>query len=138
MEYYKTDPVLLASIFQNLIDNAYKYSSLEHKYLYIDIYKRKRNIVFQFIDQGIGIPAKEISNIFRKFYRIQNQYNQHGSVGLGLAFCKELVNFMNGTISVKSKVGSGSEFTIELPIDKPVLVSEVESTSQINKFHTIN
>ena len=138
LEYYKTDPVLLASIFQNLIDNAYKYSSLEHKYLYIDIYKRKRNIVFQFIDQGIGIPAKEISNIFRKFYRIQNQYNQHGSVGLGLAFCKELVNFMNGTISVKSKVGSGSEFTIELPIDKPVQVSEVESASQINKFHTIN
>lgn len=138
ISHYTTDPVLLASIFQNLIDNAYKYSSAEHKVLYIDIFKRKRSLIFQFIDQGIGIPAKEMTNIFRKFYRIQNQYNQQGSVGLGLAFCKELVNFMNGTISVKSKVGSGSEFTIELPIDKPVQMSEVESTSQTNKFLTIN
>ena len=38
-----------------------------------------------------------------------------GSVGLGLAFCKELVNFMDGEISVKSKVGSGTEFKIVLP-----------------------
>ncbi|HEY0895741.1 MAG TPA: ATP-binding protein, partial [Sphingobacteriaceae bacterium] len=38
-----------------------------------------------------------------------------GSVGLGLAFCKEVVNFMNGTISVKSKKGEGSEFKIILP-----------------------
>ncbi|MFD2148091.1 sensor histidine kinase [Mucilaginibacter antarcticus] len=70
-----------------------------------------------FTDKGIGIPKNELSNIFRKFYRLENQYNQNGSVGLGLAFCKELVNFMEGDIAVKSKVDEGSEFTVTLPYE---------------------
>jgi len=112
-----TDPVLLGSIFQNLIENAYKYSHPKKKELKIDISHDKRSIIFSFIDKGIGIPKSELSNIFNKFYRIENQYNQNGSVGLGLAFCKELVNFMNGEITVKSKVDEGSEFIVTLPYD---------------------
>jgi two-component system, OmpR family, phosphate regulon sensor histidine kinase PhoR len=118
VQQFKSDPVLLGSIFQNLIDNAYKYSLPEKKKLDIVIEKVKKNIVFRFSDQGIGIPKEELANIFKKFYRIQSEYNQQGSAGLGLAFCKELVNFMNGTIIVKSKVGKGSEFKIELPYEK--------------------
>lgn len=117
VETFKTDPVLMSSIFQNLIDNAYKYSSANRKELHIDIALERDKIVFRFADQGIGIPKGEMENIFRKFYRIQSQYNQQGSVGLGLAFCKELVNFMKGDIFVKSKVGIGSEFTIILPYE---------------------
>ena len=116
-EYFKSDPVLLGSIFQNLIDNAYKYSRPDNKVLKISIAKVKKLLVFKFADHGIGIPAKDINNIFKKFFRVQNEYNQQGSVGLGLAFCKELVKFMNGTISVESVVGKGSEFTIELPYE---------------------
>ncbi|WP_207426583.1 sensor histidine kinase KdpD [Pedobacter sp. SYSU D00535] len=115
VERFNSDPVLLTSIFQNLIDNAYKYSMPKRKILDISISLERGNIIFRFADQGIGIPKEEMNNIFQKFYRIQSQYNQQGSVGLGLAFCKELVNFMNGQISVKSKVGVGSEFTIILP-----------------------
>lgn len=115
--YFRSDPVLLGSIFQNLIDNAYKYSNPGKKILGISIWKIKKNLVIKFADQGIGIPAKDIDNIFKKFFRVQNQYNQQGSVGLGLAFCKELLNFMNGTISVKSVEGKGSEFKIELPYE---------------------
>jgi two-component system phosphate regulon sensor histidine kinase PhoR len=117
VEYFKSDPVLLGSIFQNLIDNAYKYSRPENKILKISIVKVKKQLVFKFSDQGIGIPAKDINNIFEKFFRVQNEYNQQGSVGLGLAFCKELVKFMSGSIAVASVVGKGSEFTIELPYD---------------------
>jgi two-component system phosphate regulon sensor histidine kinase PhoR len=112
---FESDPVLLGSIFQNMIENAYKYSPPDRKELYIDIDCQKKDIVFLFTDKGIGIPKSEIDNVFKKFYRIQSQYNQNGSVGLGLAFCKELVNFMNGEISVKSKVNQGSEFKIVLP-----------------------
>ena len=115
VKIFKTDPVLLASIFQNLMENAYKYSPPNIKQLHIDIALDRTKIIFKFIDKGIGIPAAEIENIFQKFYRIQSEYNQQGSVGLGLAFCKELVNFMNGDISVKSKLNIGSEFTITLP-----------------------
>ena len=110
-----TDPVLLGSLFDNLAENAYKYSPVDQKKLHITARLIKDKIVIRFKDAGIGIPSSEINNIFRKFYRIQNRYNQNGSVGLGLAFCKELVNFMNGEISVKSVVDKGTEFKIVLP-----------------------
>ena len=112
---FVTDPVLLGSLFDNLAENAYKYSPPDRKKLHISARLIKGKVVFRFADQGIGIPASEINNIFKKFFRIQNQYNQNGSVGLGLAFCKELVNFMNGEITVKSKVDKGTEFKIVLP-----------------------
>ncbi len=112
-----TDPVLLGSIFQNLIENAYKYSHPQKKELHITITGTKKSIVFSFADKGIGIPKSELNNIFNKFYRIENQYNQNGSVGLGLAFCKELVNFMDGEITVSSKIDQGSEFIVTLPND---------------------
>ncbi|HEX8376553.1 MAG TPA: HAMP domain-containing sensor histidine kinase [Pedobacter sp.] len=115
VENFKSDPVLLASIFQNLMENAYKYSPPNIKKLHIDVSLDRTKIIFKFIDKGIGIPESEVDHIFQKFYRIQSEYNQQGSVGLGLAFCKELVNFMNGDISVKSKLDIGSEFTITLP-----------------------
>jgi two-component system, OmpR family, phosphate regulon sensor histidine kinase PhoR len=112
---FYTDPVLLGSIFQNLIENAYKYSNPKRRELYINIRIERRNIVFSFRDKGIGIAKGEITHIFKKFYRIENQYNQNGSVGLGLAFCKELANFMNGEISVNSKINEGSEFIVTIP-----------------------
>ncbi len=112
-----TDPILLGSIYQNMMENAYKYSPPERKELVIKIEKHKKEVTFKFKDQGIGIDPAELDNIFKKFYRIQNQYNQHGSVGLGLAFCKELVNFMHGDISVKSSIGKGSEFVVTLPYE---------------------
>jgi two-component system phosphate regulon sensor histidine kinase PhoR len=117
VKLFKTDPVLLASIFQNLMENAYKYSPPSIKKLHIDIFLDRGKIIFRFIDKGIGVPEDELDHIFQKFYRIQSVYNQQGSVGLGLAFCKELVNFMNGDISVKSKLDIGSEFTITLPYE---------------------
>lgn len=117
VKFFYTDPVLLGSIFQNLIENAYKYSHPDNKELSIDITQEKRNIIFSFKDKGIGIPKNELNNIFKKFYRLENQYNQNGSVGLGLAFCKELANFMNGEITVHSRVEQGSEFRVTLPYE---------------------
>jgi two-component system phosphate regulon sensor histidine kinase PhoR len=114
---FYTDPVLLGSIFQNLAENAYKYAHPNKKELHISVFLEKRDIVFLFADKGIGIPKGELDNIFKKFYRLENKYNQTGSVGLGLAFCKELVNFMNGDITVNSKVNEGSEFKVTLPYE---------------------
>lgn len=114
---FYTDPVLLGSIFQNLMENAYKYSNPKQRALNINITAGKKDIVFSFADRGIGIAKNEISNIFKKFYRVENQYNQNGSVGLGLAFCKELANFMNGDITVTSKINEGSEFIVTLPYE---------------------
>lgn len=115
--YYDGDRVLMFSLFQNMIDNAYKYSPPNKKHLHIKIRRLKDQLSIHFIDKGIGIPKDEIENVFNKFYRIENQFNQQGSVGIGLAFCKEVVKFMNGEISVKSELGEGSEFKITLPIE---------------------
>ena len=114
---FLADPVLLGSLFQNLIENAYKYSHPQHKELAIAVMHEKRDIVFTFSDKGIGIPKAEIKNIFKKFYRIENKYNQQGSVGLGLAFCKELARFMNGDITVESEINQGSAFRVTLPYE---------------------
>lgn len=113
----RTDPVLLGSIFQNLIDNAYKYAKPDSKVLKISVSEKKKNLVFKFADKGIGIAKKELPHIFKKFYRVQNQYNQQGSVGLGLAFCKELVTFLGGSIEVDSDEGKGTVFTIIFPVE---------------------
>jgi two-component system phosphate regulon sensor histidine kinase PhoR len=99
------------------MENAYKYSHPGKKELFINIKPEKRNIVFSFTDKGIGMARYEQSDVFKKFYRIENKYNQNGSVGLGLAFCKELVNFMDGEISVASKVNEGSTFVVTLPLE---------------------
>lgn len=112
-----TDPVLLGSIFQNLIDNAYKYSKPDKKVLDIRVAQGKKQVAISFMDKGIGIAKKELPHIFKKFYRVQNQYNQQGSVGLGLAFCKELVNFMGGNITVDSELGQGTTISIVFPQD---------------------
>ncbi|MFM6954494.1 MAG: sensor histidine kinase [Sphingobacteriaceae bacterium] len=111
----QSDPILLSSIFNNLMDNAYKYSPPDRQELAIEIKQQGDQLVFTFKDKGIGMTKADATHIFKKFYRIENQYNQQGSVGLGLAFCKELVNFMKGDITVKSQPGKGSTFIVSIP-----------------------
>jgi two-component system phosphate regulon sensor histidine kinase PhoR len=111
----QSDPILLSSIFNNLMDNAYKYSPPDRQELAIEIKKQGAHVLFLFKDKGIGMSKADAKHIFKKFYRIENQYNQQGSVGLGLAFCKELVNFMKGDITVKSQPGKGSTFIVSIP-----------------------
>ncbi|PRD47875.1 sensor histidine kinase [Sphingobacterium haloxyli] len=110
------DTTLLLSVFQNLIDNAYKYSEPQRKFLHIDVQQNKKNFVIKFKDKGIGINKKEFNSIFKKFYRVKNQFNQQGSIGLGLAFCKEIVDFMGGEIKVDSVPSEGTTFTLLLPL----------------------
>ena len=110
------DTTLLLSVFQNLIDNAYKYSEPDRKFLHIEVQQNKKNFVIKFKDRGIGINKKEFNSIFKKFYRVKNQFNQQGSIGLGLAFCKEIVDFMGGEIKVDSVPEKGTTFTLLLPL----------------------
>lgn len=110
------DTTLLLSVFQNLIDNAYKYSEPRRKFLHIDVEQNKKSFVIKFKDKGIGINKKEFNSIFKKFYRVKNQFNQQGSIGLGLAFCKEIIHFMGGEIKVESMPGQGTTFILFLPL----------------------
>jgi signal transduction histidine kinase len=67
-------------------------------------------------DEGLGIPGAERERIFEKFYRLDPQQTQGvGGSGLGLYICRELVERMDGRLTVDSEVGKGSRFVVELP-----------------------
>ena len=100
----------------NLLDNAIKFSSGK---IVVDIIveKDENNLFLKISDNGIGIHKKDLNKIFEKFYRGRNA-SRHTSTGtgLGLTLVRQIVEAHSGEISVDSKVGSGSTFTIILPL----------------------
>lgn len=111
----KSDEKIIRSIIKNLINNAVKYSK-ERENIEVEISNYKNNkIAIKVIDNGIGIPKKDINKIFDTFYRAKNVGAEGGS-GLGLSIVKNYLDAINGDISVKSVENKGTEFTIYLPI----------------------
>lgn len=96
----------------NLIENAIKYSN-ENGIVKIDLTLEEQYFVFKVKDNGIGIPKNDIPRIFERFYRVDKSRSTRGT-GLGLAIVKHIVKLFNGEISVKSKVGIGSTFTVKI------------------------
>jgi signal transduction histidine kinase len=110
------DPGRFTEIMTNLIDNAIKYSVkgeivVSHKT--VDAQKTRISVR----DTGLGMTAKERERLFSRFYRIQNRQTEGiPGTGLGLWIVKQYVEHMNGTITVDSLEGTGSEFIVEFPI----------------------
>lgn len=77
-----------------------------------------RSQLFEIIveDTGIGIPAKKVSNIFNRYYQVEESAGQYEGTGIGLSLVKELVELHKGTISVESKEGKGTKFRLRLPM----------------------
>ncbi len=111
----KLDPDLMRQVFSNLIENAIKYSP-ENSRILVTTEESEGRVVIQVADQGQGIPEDELPNIFMKFYRSKSAKSSStkGS-GLGLYLAKYFVELHSGTISVDSRLGAGSTFTVELP-----------------------
>lgn len=106
----------LKIVFDNLADNAVKYSASVIK-IDVNLICNANKFIIEFTDSGIGIPAKEQKKIFSKFYRIYDDDipNVKGT-GLGLYRVKEIVKSHGGKISVSSDgTGKGATFRIELP-----------------------
>lgn len=114
--FLNTDGVQLERILQNLLENAQKYSSPDTE-ISLKSYQEGSNYFIEIKDLGKGIPLKEQSRIFDKFYRI-SEGNSHDTkgLGLGLYLSRKLTENLGGKLSVKSKPGEGSKFIIELPI----------------------
>ena len=114
----KMDVDLIRQVFSNLIENAIKYSPDGSRIL-VTSDESEGKVVIQVADQGQGIPEDELPHVFDKFYRSKNAKSSSikGS-GLGLYLAKYFVELHNGTISVESKPGAGSTFTVELPTDQ--------------------
>ena len=100
----------------NLIENSIKYSN-ENGNVKIIITSENEYFVFKVIDDGIGIPENDIPRIFERFYRVDKSRSTRGT-GLGLAIVKHIVKLFNGDITVQSKLGIGSTFTVKIKINK--------------------
>ena len=124
------DPQRLQQIMVNLSNNAVKFTdkgSIRVKLSRLD----EQNWQIQTVDTGEGIPEEAKDYIFESFRQVKAAATrQHGGVGLGLSIVKQLVELMKGKITVDSKVGGGSIFTITLPLIMPL---EIESITETEK-----
>lgn len=106
----------LRSLFGNILGNAFRYTPLGGE---IDINGKRENsnLVISIKDSGIGISATDLPHVFDRFWRADKARHHHdGGNGLGLAIAKGIAEKYGGTISVESKIGDGSRFTVRLPV----------------------
>lgn len=100
----------------NLIDNAIKYSEPRQK-VEISATLENNEVVISVADHGCGISEQEFSRLFERFYRVDKARSRDlGGTGLGLSIVKHIANAHKGNVTVESKPGIGSVFSIKLPI----------------------
>ena len=105
----------LEQIFINLLDNAVKFNRPGGE-VQIEMRSRNGKVYVLIGDTGIGIPSEDLPRVFERFYRVDKARSRAmGGTGLGLSIVKHAVEQMGGSIKVDSRLGEGSEFTIELP-----------------------
>ena len=103
----------LRQVFANLLDNAIKYAP-EGASVTIGVRDEPSRVVVSFRDTGVGIPPEEQEKVWTRLYRGDKSRSQRG-LGLGLSLVKAVVEAHQGRVALTSKVGQGSEFTVELP-----------------------
>ncbi|NEU74784.1 HAMP domain-containing protein [Hassallia byssoidea VB512170] len=111
----KADYNRLKQVLLNLIDNAVKYSQPDTTVI-VKLYQQEESAIIQVRDKGYGIPLQHQSRIFERFYRVDEaRTSSTGGCGLGLSIVKTLVEGMDGSVTVRSRLSEGSVFTITLP-----------------------
>ena len=114
----KGDRLSLRELFLNLLDNAIRYTP-QGGDIVTTVSKKGNNACIAVKDSGIGIPEDHLNHIFERFYRVDKSRSRNeGGSGLGLAISQRIAEFHNGTISVDSKIGEGSTFTVYLPLNE--------------------
>jgi len=112
----RVDREAIARALLNLVNNALKYSA-DVKFLLVKLYRTNGTVKLEVVDRGIGIPRREQSKIFEKFYRTSDPlvHNTKGS-GLGLSLVRHITHAHGGQVEVESTPGKGSKFTLSLPL----------------------
>jgi two-component system sensor histidine kinase SenX3 len=105
----------LSLLVRNLIDNAIRYTSPEGT-IEIDIAARESTVALTVADSGMGIPTRDLSRVFERFYRVDRARSREtGGTGLGLAIVRHVAENHGGSVEVVSELGAGSTFTVTLP-----------------------
>jgi signal transduction histidine kinase/DNA-binding response OmpR family regulator len=112
------DPFQLRHALSNLVDNALKYTPAGGA-ICLSVEASENDVILRVKDSGYGIPQKDLPFIFDRFYRVRNEkYKDIAGNGLGLSIVKTIVEQHAGRVSVESECGTGSCFSITLPLSR--------------------
>lgn len=133
--YTRFDPDKLEKIVSNLLSNAFKYTPKHGEIkLEVSAINEEQNTFLKLVvsDTGVGISEEKLDKIFNLFYKIDDQQNDYQGSGIGLTYTQSLVKFLNGTISVESKPGEGTAFTVKLPYVAETATKENNPAISVN------
>ncbi len=115
----RADHDAMVTVLVNLLDNSYKYS-YDQKRIKLSVTGDGSAVRFIVADNGVGIPRRAFRKIFLRFYQVDRSLSRRAEgCGLGLSIAKFIVDAHQGTITVESKPGQGSTFTVRLPLASP-------------------
>jgi len=115
--FVDADGVKISIVFSNLVKNAIQFTDPGGQ-VTVKMEEDSGYMKVAVSDTGIGIPAREMSRVFERFFQVETHLTRrYGGMGLGLAIAKSMVELHNGRIWVESEEGKGSTFTFLLPID---------------------
>lgn len=116
-KYVIVDPERINQVLRNLISNAIKFTKKGKRItIRFDVDEKHGNFEFSVSDQGAGIENEDIDKVFDRFFSRKKDERNYSSSGLGLTISKEIVESHNGTLSVKSRIGEGTTFTVTIPL----------------------
>jgi signal transduction histidine kinase/DNA-binding response OmpR family regulator/HPt (histidine-containing phosphotransfer) domain-containing protein len=120
--YVRGDPGRIRQVLTNLVGNAIKFTPQGEVLVHVDLKERRGATIvvrFEVRDTGIGIAEDVLPRLFQPFTQADPTTTRHfGGTGLGLAISRQIVEAMGGTIGVVSKVGQGSTFYVEIPLEE--------------------
>ena len=121
------DRMKLKQILTNLINNAIKFTDHGRVTISAQMINLERTLEFKVADTGCGIPAELQPFIFDKFRQVDSTTTRnHSGAGLGLYIVRTFVELLDGTISVQSRVGEGSVFTVHLPVNMEDMLAQAD------------
>ncbi len=126
----EVDSTRINLVLTNLIENAIKYNR-EHGEVTVTVDADEEYFTLSVADNGIGIPEEDQARIFERFFRVDKSRSREiGGTGLGLSITKSAILRHHGTISVESKEGEGTTFTVRIPLHYSVQPMELEVDKQ--------
>lgn len=109
------DVTLMSRLLQNLINNAARYGR-ENGHIWVVLRCVEEGVILSVRDNGIGIPTDRLDKIWKRFYQVESARGAESGAGLGLTMVRQIAELHGGTVTVDSREGEGSCFTLRFPV----------------------
>ena len=114
------DDARVQTVFQNVLENALKYSAGQPKPVEVAIKPSEGCVTATVKDFGVGIPKEDQEKVFEPFYRVdKSRTKETGGYGLGLSLCRAIMKAHGGEISIESAPGEGTQVVLKFPLSAP-------------------